>query len=48
MFLVPSSVRDSIPLQLDILSKFLKAGAFTNYLLVNDQSSITTIVIKAV
>ncbi len=48
VFLVPSSVRDSIPLQLDILTKFLKAVGFTNYLMVNDQSSITTIVVNAV
>lgn len=45
VFLVPQSMRDSLPL--DILSKFLKAVGFTNYRIFTDASE-TTIVINAV
>ena len=45
VFLVPHSMVDS--LQLDILSKFLKAVGFVNYRILTD-ADVTTIVVNAV
>lgn len=48
VFIVPEQMRQSIPLPLDILSKYLKAFGFTNYLIPTPEASSVTIVINAV
>jgi hypothetical protein len=47
IFIVPEQVRQEIPLPLDILTKYLKAFGFTNYLISKPDASLTTIVVNA-
>lgn len=48
VFIVPEHMCQSIPLPLDILTKYLKAFGFTNYLIPSPGATLTTIVVNAV